>query len=105
MPKSVASHEEHTGLRLFLWTDGERVGGHYSFYSGFRRVAALNDYSFHEIAFGENPHENTFPKYRHGADIARDHCLGNFQDKLISVGTISVLVFDQVTDSHGAPLA
>src|SRR5207244_11638890 len=105
MAKAVAAHQEHAGLYFFLGSHGERVGRHYSIDPRLGGMTAFHDHAFHQIAFGEDSHENTLSKHRHSTDVACDHRLRDLEHKLVGVGAIGVLVFDQIANSHGPPLA
>src|SRR5438046_1765815 len=104
MTKAVAPHQEHAVLCCLLRTYGKGITGHHFAYSSSACFTSFHHRSLHEIPLGKNSHQQAVAKYGYRADIARDHGLRHVQHCLIRVCSVSLLVFDKVTNMHTSPL-
>src|SRR5438128_10103593 len=103
MTESVLPHQQHAGLYYFLRAYGEGIRRHNLADSGFARVPPFNYNALHQVAFRKDAGQHAVAQHWHSANIAGHHRLRDFQNRLIDVAAMGMLILNQVADVHLPP--
>src|SRR3974390_3513657 len=101
--ETVAPHQRHTVLDLFIHADAERIVGHDLSHAGITGIAAFGDNALHEVALRKNSDELTVVQDGHGTDAAFDHGPHGLEHGVPQFRLICVLILNQVADTHLTP--
>src|ERR1700730_13282757 len=103
MAEAVPPHQRHAVFQIFMHVDRERVVGHYLSHTSTARVKPFRHHALHQITFGKNTDQSAMVYHGHGADILLHHDSYNFQHCLSHLRLMSLLVLDQIADTHLDP--
>jgi hypothetical protein len=86
----------HVGMRL----DCKRILGHHLPDSGCGGIPALDHDALHKIALGEDADQHALGNDRDRPDVSFDHQAGNFKYGLGGIGSVGILITNQVEDTR-----